>query len=285
MPELLDEVDSESYLFEVEEIAKSFQSFMEETYLTTSKKDNQIIVSLVTTNLAKKFQELVEKNKVVVLMSGTIHSEHVLKNIFGLDEFEIIDAEVENQGQIEVSKTGLEIDCKYSNFSSGKFTREDYLCSFDKCLEVAKKPALVHINAFLDLPSEEEIEEFNLRNLISREKVREMQREDSEGRLVASFKKGDFDVLFSTRVSRGVDFPGNECNSIIFTKYPNPNVQDAFWKILQRTKPNHYWSFYRDKATRELWQKVYRGVRFSKDHVYVLSPDIRVIDAFSNERK
>jgi Rad3-related DNA helicase len=285
MPELLDEVDSESYLFEVEEIAKSFQSFMEETYLTTSKKDNQIIVSLVTTNLAKKFQELVEKNKVVVLMSGTIHSEHVLKNIFGLDEFEIIDAEVENQGQIEVSKTGLEIDCKYSNFSSGKFTREDYLRSFDKCLEVAKKPALVHINAFLDLPSEEEIEEFNLRNLISREKVREMQREDSEGRLVASFKKGDFDVLFSTRVSRGVDFPGNECNSIIFTKYPNPNVQDAFWKILQRTKPNHYWSFYRDKATRELWQKVYRGVRFSKDHVYVLSPDIRVIDAFSNERK
>ena len=283
IPEILNEVDDESYLFEVEEIAKSFQNFMEDTYLTTSKKDGQIIVSLVTTNLAKKFKELVEKNKVVVLMSGTIHSEHVLKNIFGLDEFEILDAEVQNQGQIEVQKTGLEFDCKYSNFNSGNFSREDYLRSLDKCLEVAKKPALVHINAFLDLPSEEEINDFNLKNLTSREKVREMQRDDSKGKLVSEFKRGDFDVLFSTRVSRGVDFPGEQCNSIVFTKYPNPNVQDAFWKILQKTKPQHYWDFYRDKATRELWQKVYRGIRFPTDHVFVLSPDIRVLNAFEKK--
>ncbi|MBT4258118.1 DEAD/DEAH box helicase family protein [archaeon] len=283
VPEILNEVDDESYLFEVEEIAKSFQMFMEDTYLTTTKKDGQIIVSLVTTNLAKKFKELVEKNKVVVLMSGTIHSEHVLKNIFGLDEFEILDAEVQNQGQIEVQKTGLEFDCKYSNFNSGNFSREDYLRSLDKCLEVAKKPALVHVNAFLDLPSEEEINDFNLKNLTSREKVREMQRDDSEGKIVSDFKKGDFDVLFSTRVSRGVDFPGEQCNSIVFTKYPNPNVQDAFWKILQKTKPQHYWDFYRDKATRELWQKVYRGIRFPTDHVFVLSPDVRVLNAFSKK--
>ena len=86
--------------------------------------------------------------------------------------------------------------------------------------------------------------------------------------------------MFSTRSARGMDFPGEQCNSIIFTKYPNPNVRDAFWKILNKTKPQFYWEFYRDKARRELWQKIYRGLRFKEDHVFVLSPDERVLEGF-----
>ena len=70
------------------------------------------------------------------------------------------------------------------------------------------------------------------------------------------------------------------CNSIIFTKYPNPNVQNAFWKILNKTKPEHYWNFYKDKARRELLQKIYRGLRFKGDRVQLWSPDIRVLEAF-----
>ena len=31
--------------------------------------------------LEKRFKELIEKNKVIIMMSGTIHSEKVLKNI------------------------------------------------------------------------------------------------------------------------------------------------------------------------------------------------------------
>ena len=52
------------------------------------------------------------------------------------------------------------MDCKYSNFSQGRFERKDYLNALSKCVEVAKKPVLVHVNAFLDLPSEQELEEF-----------------------------------------------------------------------------------------------------------------------------
>ena len=111
-----------------------------------------------------------------------------------------------------------------------------------------------------------------------------MQIEDKEGNLIEKFKRGQVDVLFSTRASRGIDFPGEECNSIIFTKYPNPNVQDAFWKILAKTKPQYYWDFYRDKARRELWQKIYRGLRFNEDKVTLLSPDERVLDAFEDEK-
>ncbi|MFH1787648.1 MAG: helicase C-terminal domain-containing protein [archaeon] len=272
--------DDESYVFDVEETAKMYGDFINETYLTLNKKEDNVIVNLVTTNLAKKFNEMVKKNKVVVLMSGTLHSENVLKNIFGLKEHKLIEAEVESQGRISVKRTGMERDCKYSNFSNGKIDRKYYLKSLSKCVEIAKKPVLVHVNAFLDLPSEEELKEFDLNNLISKEKLREMQKEDKTGILVKRFKSGQTNIFFSTRSGRGIDFPGEECNSIIFTKYPNPNVQDAFWKILHKTKPMHYWDFYKDKARRELWQKVYRGLRFKEDSVNVLSPDLRVLEVF-----
>jgi Rad3-related DNA helicase len=109
-----------------------------------------------------------------------------------------------------------------------------------------------------------------------------MQDRDKEGKLIDDFKNKEIDILFSTKTSRGVDFPGNECNSIVFTKYPNPNVQEAFWKILNKTKPQHYWAFYKDKARRELLQKIYRGLRFKNDHIYLLSPDLRVLNSFDN---
>lgn len=281
--EFLLEVDEESYIFEFEESARMFESFLNDSYVTVNRKDDQWNVSIVTTNLAKKFKEMVDKNKVIVLMSGTLHNEGVLRDIFGLENFCVIEAEITQQGNIHVIKTGLEMDCKYSNFSSGKYTREDYLRSLSKCIQTAQRPTLVHVNGFVDLPSEQELEEFDIDNLISREKLKEVQDEDKTGKMVARFKQGQIDVLFSTRCARGIDFPGEQCNSIVFTKYPNPNVQDSFWKILNRTKPEHYWEFYRDKARRELWQKIYRGLRFSEDKVDVLSPDIRVLDAFEKE--
>jgi len=279
-PEFLNEIDNESYLFEVEETAKMFEDFLDETYLTFNKKDNNLIVNLVTTNLAKKFKEMIEKNKRIVLMSGTIHSDFVLKNVFGLENYKIIDAETEQQGKIDILRTGMEIDCKYSNFSSGKHTREEYLKALSKCIDLAKKPVLIHINSFADLPSPDEIKKYNLNNLISKEEIKESQKIDKTGYAIVEFKNGEKDKLFTTKCARGIDFPGEECNSIVFTKYPNPNVEDAFWKILRQTKPSYYWDFYKDKARRELLQKVYRGLRSKDDHIYLLSPDTRVLDFF-----
>jgi len=281
--EFLEDIDDESYLFDVAETARMFDEYLNETFLTFSKRDNNLHVSLVTTNLEKKFKEMVDKNKIVVLMSGTLHSEEVLKKIFGLDSYKIIEAETIHPGHIEVVKTGLEMDCKYDNFCNGKNNREGYLRAFSKCLEIAKKPVLVHVNSFIDLPSEIELQELKINNIISGERLKEIQREDKTGKIVESFKKGEIDVLFSTKASRGMDFPGAQCNSIVFTKYPNPNVKDAFWKILKQTRPEHYWGFYKDKARRELMQKIYRGLRFKEDHVYLLSPDIRVLNVFDGK--
>lgn len=282
-PEIFGEFDDESYLFYVEEIARIFEDLMDETFLTVIKKDNILVFNLVSVNLAKRFKEIVDKNKRIVLMSGTIHSQEVLKEIYGIDNFVILDAETERLGKIEAKRTGKEKNFKYSNFSNGNFSREDYLIALNKCVELAKRPTLVHVNAFQDLPSKFEIEEFSLNNLISNEEIKDSQDLDKDGKLVKEFKTGEKDLLFSTRVSRGIDFPGEECNSIVFTKYPNPNVQDAFWKILNKTRPQHYWSFYKDKARRELLQKVYRGLRFEGDKVELWSPDERVLEFFEKE--
>ena len=108
-------------LFDIEETARMFSDFLEESYVTFSKKDNSLIASVVTTNLAKRFREMVDKNKRFVLMSGTLHSNHVLKNIFGIEKFKIIEAETEQQGQIEVMRTGLEKDCKTRQIFSVAF--------------------------------------------------------------------------------------------------------------------------------------------------------------------
>jgi len=277
--EFLYDIDDESYLYEVAETARMFDEFFNETYLTFSKKENNLVTEVVTVNLAKRLKEMLDKNKIIIMMSGTIHSEIILRNIFGLDKFKILEAETEQQGNIEVRRTGMEKDCKYENFVNGNVSRKDYLKALDKCIEISKKPTLIHINSFYDLPDEKEMKLFDLRNVISREKLMEIQGDKTDEN-VKKFKKKEIDVLFSTKCTRGIDFPGEQCNSIIFTKFPNPDVKSPFWNILKKTNPNYYWDFYKDKARRELLQRIYRGLRFKEDHVYLLSPDERVLKSF-----
>lgn len=280
-PDIEDAVSTDefNYVAHACEVARIFEPFFDETYLTFRKDEKDIIAGLVTTNLSKQFAEIVSKNKALVLMSGTLHSPDVLKNVYGIPNFTLINAETKLPGTIEIMRTGKEFDCRYSNFDAKKFTREDYLKSLDLCVARAPRPTLVHVNAFEDLPTEDERVMYNLKNVMTREQLKDMQYNDTNNRLVSLFKSGMTDVLFSTKCSRGVDFPGKMCNAIIFTKYPNPNPNDTFWKILQRTHANYFWDLYRDKARREFLQRLYRALRSPEDHVYVLSPDTRVLDA------
>lgn len=272
-------MDELNYGNKLVEVADAFKLFFDDTYLTFRRFGEDLYANLVTTNLSKRFHEMIEKNKAVVLMSGTLHSDSVLKNVFGIENYKIVEAETVHQGMIEIERTGKEIDCRYSNFTSKKHSRKDYLIALEAAIAKAKKPILVHVNAYDDLPSEFEKQDFSLKDVMSKEKLLSLQGEDKTGRMISLFKSKLSDSLFTTRCSRGVDFPGDTCNSVIFTKYPNPNINGTFWKILEKTHPNDYWNFYRDKARREFLQKIYRAIRSEDDHVYVLSPDMRVIDA------
>ena len=272
-------LDEMHYANRALETALVFEDLFEETFLTYSKEDKDLYVNLVTINLAKRFSELCDKTNSLVLMSGTLHSEEVLKKVFGINDFAVVEAETRMPGMLEVSGTGYEIDCKYDNFNSGKHTREQYLSALSESITKAKRPILVHVNSYQDLPSDDEISSLKIGNIISRENLRAVQNDDKLGLEIEKFKSKQIDILFSTKCSRGVDFPGDKCNSVVFTKYPNPDARDVFWKILKKMHPGYFWSFYKDKARREFLQRIYRALRSQDDHVYILSPDLRVLEA------
>ncbi|MAG39853.1 hypothetical protein CMI41_02720 [Candidatus Pacearchaeota archaeon] len=274
------------------EIARNFESLLHETYISTERiepeieqaglfgkshnKEERVFISLVTINLAEKFRELVDKNKQLVLMSGTLHSPEVLRDIFGIKDFKIIQAEEHMPGKIKPVRTGIEKNCAFANFKNGQINRDQYLKILDHSISLATRPTLVHVNSFGDLPSEQELDRLKLHHLISKERLRELQL--GQNSQVENFIEKKNDLLFTTKCARGVDFPGDVCNSIILTKFPYPNISSLFWKILRKEQPEKFREFYTDKANRELIQKIARGVRFKGDNVEVLSPDVRVLN-------
>ena len=289
----LAEDEEMNYYNTLVEIARSFENLLDETYISVNKiekeksqsklfgknfsNDDTIIVNIVSINLAQKLKELIEQNNVLVMMSGTLHSDQVLRDIFGLTDFKVIEAEIEMPGKINKQRTGLEKSCSYANFQNGTITRNKYLKILDMCMAKATPPTLVHVSAFKDLPSEEENQTLMLDNLITKERLKELQSRGNTA--VNEFANGEEDILFTTKCSRGVDFPGDKCNSIVVTKFPYPNIQGLFWQILKREQPEKFMEFYLDKARRELIQKIARGVRFKGDKVDLYSPDVRVINA------
>jgi len=281
--ELLDLFTKNTQLLEYEEleqyytIAENFKDYMDETYIQYDRnKINERMVQIVNVNLKKKLKSLMDKNKVFVMMSGTLHSKKVLKNIFGIESYKVIEAETTDQGYINTIMTKMERDFSFRNFQAGKWNRKDYLRSLEKAITTAPKPVLIHVNAFKDLPTEEEAKELNL-TIQTKERLKDLQERYKGGELVNMFKEGKINYLYSTRCGRGVDFPGETCNSITLTKYPYPSMNSLFWQVLKRTNSEGFMDFYFDKARREFQQKIYRALRSKYDRVNILSPDLRVL--------
>ena len=281
--ELLDMFSKNTQLTEYEDlepyyiIAENFKDFMDETYVQyTKNKYNEKIAAIVNVNLKKKLKSLLDKNKVFVMMSGTLHSRKVLKEIFGIEDYKTVEAETAEQGFINTIMTKFERDFSFRNFESGKWNRKDYLEALEKTISTAPKPVLIHVNSFSDLPNESEAKECSL-TIQTQERLMELQDRYKKGELVQMFKEGKIDYLYSTRCGRGVDFPGSMCNSVVLTKYPYPSMHSLFWQVLKRTNSNGFMDFYFDKARREFLQRIYRALRSKFDRVNVLSPDLRVL--------
>jgi len=268
-------MDSNSYANKALGAAVDFKDVIDDVYLNYSMKDGELYIHMACTNIAAKIENIKKLSKVLIFMSGTLHSEKILRKVFGFEKFEVVEAETVNPGSANSVKFGKEFKCDYRNM---KNNRESYLRALNTCVVKAKPPVLVQIGAFSDLPSKEEKEKCAL-DVISSKEIKLIQMKDKLGKNVIDFKAGLSEILYSTRTNRGMDFPGETCNSVIFTKYPYPNVSDVFWKVLKKTHPEIYMEFYLDKAHRELQQRLYRALRFEEDHVFVLSPDTRVLNA------
>ncbi|MCH8317089.1 MAG: hypothetical protein IIA88_01105, partial [Bacteroidetes bacterium] len=107
-----------------------------------------------------------------------------------------------------------------------------YLKILDACIARAKRPTLIHVNAFSDLPTEYENDKYKFENLMTKEKLKEEQR--NAVAVINDFHNGKKEILFTTRCSRGIDFADEKCRSIIITRYPYPNISGLFWKILKK---------------------------------------------------
>ena len=170
------------------------------------------------------------------------------------------------------------MNCSYASMNTTPNARENYLKGLSKTIACSKNPTLIHVTAFADLPTEAEKSQFNINNLPTKNELIQEQINDPLSKRINDFKQKKIKVLFTTKCNRGADFPGDICNSIIITRFPYPNISNIFWKILKKTNPQHFMSFYMDKSHRELLQKIYRGLRSKNDKVYLLSPDSRVLD-------
>jgi Rad3-related DNA helicase len=271
--------DDEDYLFNVYSNLESFKSYVDETYVVFSRnKREEVIVKLIMVNLERKLKEFLDKNKVFVMMSGTIHSRRVLENIFGIKNYSIIEAETKEIGKRNKVKTGKEKEFNHI-YLKKEGSREEYLRALSDCISKAKKPALIHVNAFKDLPSNYECNKYHL-EIKSKEDLINEQMNDKTGEIIQKFKNKEIDILYSTKCNRGVDYPGDMCNSIIFTKFPYADRSSLFWRILSKTNKKDADIFYFDKARREIIQRSFRGVRSKDDKVDILSPDMRVLEFF-----
>ena len=272
--------DEEDYLFSVYSYFESFKPYIDETYVVFSKnKKEEIVVKLIMVNLERKLKEFLDKNKVFVMMSGTLHSKTVLENIFNVKNFKIIEAEVKEIGSRNKVKTGKERDFNYQ-YLKQEGSREKYLKALSECIKKADKPILVQVNSFNDLPSDYERDKYEIDNVKTRESLISEQNEDKTGEIIQKFKNKKIDILYSTKCNRGVDFPDDICRSIVFTKFPYPDRSSLFWRILSKINKKDADIFYFDKARREIIQRSFRGVRSKDDYVSILSPDIRVLEFF-----
>ncbi|MAE49387.1 hypothetical protein CMI48_01020, partial [Candidatus Pacearchaeota archaeon] len=274
-------VDEQSYGNHALEVVKSFAGALDQTFVRYRVEgevdgEKNLVAELVTTHVAEQFALLASKVDALVLMSGTLHSKEVLEGVYGIKDYAVVQAEVEQPGTMEIVRTGKEFDCKWREL---KDRRQEYVDALRACVIAADRPTLVQVHAYEDLPSAAEKDALGVLEVMHREALRDQQGADKTGRLVSLFKSGMNDLLFSTKCNRGVDFPGDQCRSVIFTKYPNPNVRGVFWQVLEKTHPDQYWSLYKDKAHREFVQRLSRALRKKDDFVRVLSPDLRVLTA------
>lgn len=87
-------------------------------------------------------------------------------------------------------------------------------------------------------------------------------------------------ITISWRYKRGFDGRDDKCRVIVPSKYPYPNIGDAYYKALifrfEKEGIDISNTFLDDIAKVELIQTICRGLRHDKDYCYFSSPDIKV---------
>ncbi|MEM2925797.1 MAG: helicase C-terminal domain-containing protein [Methanocellales archaeon] len=199
----------------------------------------------------------------LLFMSATTQAPMVLKEIYNIEPV-FVEGEIKFPGTILHRKTGKEQLINYQKWKSQR-VREAFWNCLEEILDSASRPILVNVHAYEYLPEQS-------RGLIpSRDEVREFQ-----DREIDYFTSGTKDIIFTTKLDRGIDLPDEKCRAIVLLKYPYPKLTDPVLQAMAKRLGNVAFNrYYEDVAAREFIQSIGRAVRSKNDFEEFWSPDLR----------
>ncbi len=247
----------------------------------------------------------------IMITSGTIHSNFVLSNLFGIDEKNYIVGFV--QGRKETPgklicikpKDGL-VRVTHTAWQSPQF-KEYYSKMLNYILDNLKiqidkrtgRPGEAKIlvltpakkyadgiknrpDIFLDFAKTKENDDGDMKKTIitslsefvdkSVEDIKKIKPDDIQ--LDGDVLRTNQQIIVSTRMIRGADLKDDKCRAVVMTKWPMSDVSAGYNQALKkRFGENIYWAIMKDRAEREAIQYVCRGLRHQYDWEYFSTPD------------
>lgn len=219
-----------------------------EEWVECEKRENSLL--FLVPDPRPVFRKIFEKLKCRwLLMSATIQSNSVLREIFGIEPI-IVEGETKFPGTLIRRKSGHEVVVRHENWTKEEFREAYWRCLYE-IFELAEKPAFVPVHAFKYLP----IELFEKLKTSSDDMV-ELEN-----------------IFLSSKMDRGADLKGMK--SIILLKFPFPEVEDPLLKgMKKRLGDKAFWLYYRDMADRSFIQQIGRVLRSPHDKAEFWSPDL-----------
>ena len=199
----------------------------------------------------------------MLLMSATPLDRRILKDMFGIDPDAWIVGEVKVPGicylggtfTMDVSGRQFIESMKYRQ----RYAEELYRTVIKARLEV--EPRLGIITAYKYVEALRRFKQLFVPI-------------DEDGTLLERFRRGEVDEVWTTRAFRGIDLP--HAHGLIVTKYPYPDLNNVFWRVLREKRPRLFKLLYKWIAEVNLFQMICRELRDDSCWCVVYSPDVKV---------
>jgi Rad3-related DNA helicase len=182
-----------------------------------------------------------------LLMSATVQSEDVLRDVFGIAPT-FVEGETRFPGELVQRRLGSEEVINYRKWMDDGF-RQKYWSTLHEIMREAKRQGFVPVHAHKYLPPG-------------------LRKKVLESADVCYHR----DIMLSTKMDRGADL--KEMKSVIILKFPYPDRGDPLLKGMERRLgAEAFRRYYRDMAEREFVQQIGRTLRSDDDVVEFWSPD------------
>jgi Rad3-related DNA helicase len=194
------------------------------------------------------------KNK-MLLMSATLQNHEVLREVYGLYNYKYVKGETKIQGTIIPQFVpGKIFKINYDHWQKDMF-RKNYFEAIEDYIDSAQRPLVIPVFSHKYLPEG-------------------IECNGNQEEFIQKFKDGEINILWSTKIKRGADFPN--AKSLMLLKYPYPpNTDPVLQTMKKKLGYKRFNMFYFDLANREFIQSLGRCLRSPDQVIKFYSPDIK----------